>query len=223
MLDYSLNRDERHRFILFYEELDDRLIVHYADNSTLAVENTDFVRENLNLIQEKQVRREYKHGLNVEKASILVGKKMLGMLGAELLIGGSVMIIFGSASPIFDVVKYGFGTGYVLSTIPLIETTIRRSDLYKYRLFLKYKNDINEHIHEMKQDTEIVDNSTNNPVVRERKVNNLCINDIHFMKSSKVMDMVSIVRADKRYNEIMSDRYQDMGIEAPQKLFRKIK
>ena len=43
------------------------------------------------------------------------------------------------------------------------------------------------------------------------------------MKSSKVMDMVSIVRADKRYNEIMSDRCQDIGIEAPQKLYRKIK
>ena len=223
MLDYSLNKDERHRFILFYEEVDDRLIVHYADNSTLTVENTDSVKENLNLIQEKQVRREYKQGLNVEGASILVGKKMLHMLGAELLVIGGVMIIFGQTSPIFDVVRYGFGTGYVLSTIPLVETTIRRRDLYKYRSFLKYKSDINEHIRQTEQANEIVDNNTNNPVIRERKVSNLCINDIHFMKSSKVMDMVSIVRADKRYNEIMSDRCQDIGIEAPQKLYRKIK
>lgn len=148
---------------------------------------------------------------------------MLYMLGAELLVIGGVMIIFSQTSPIFDVIRYGFGTGYVLSTIPLIERTIRRRDLYKYRLFLKYKSDINEHIRQTEQANEIVDNNTNNPVIRERKVSNLCINVIHFMKSSKVMDMVSIVRADKRYNEIMSDRCQDIGIEAPQKLYRKIK
>ena len=66
----------------------------------------------------------------------------------------------------------------------------------KFNLFLEYKDRINEYLKNKNNDEEVVDTNTNNPVVKPKKVKNLCINDVNFMtyrqikKITKAIDKV---------------------------------
>ena len=49
MLNYALNINDSKRFVKYYQEEKDKLIIHYGDNSTMMVENNETIKDNLDI------------------------------------------------------------------------------------------------------------------------------------------------------------------------------
>ena len=55
MLNFAINRDESKKFVRFYKEKDDSLIVYYGNFSSDEIKNTLSNQEALNSVMEEQV------------------------------------------------------------------------------------------------------------------------------------------------------------------------
>lgn len=199
MLNYSLNKEDSKTFIKYYKEKDDSIIVHYADKTKLVVENTEEMKNKLNRIEEEQIAT-FNNSSYSSKDDVLegigacFGLAFFGSLAISCC-GGVIGLFVGGFSGAFAVVKFS-----TLLYIPatLISGAVAGYALSgrKFNLFLEYKDRINEYLKNKNNDEEVVDTNTNNPVVKPKKVKNLCINDVNFMtyrqikKITKAIDKV---------------------------------
>lgn len=234
MLNYTLNKEKAKTFVKYYKENDDKIEIHYADNSTLEVDNNYRVKAQLDRIQEQQLENYLERDGSKSIGYIIaetvggIGTALFVMLFFTGILGGLGAICFGIKS--FAVV------GAVSSLIllePIVEgirdLTYKMNSL-KFDLFMKYKNKINNKI-----DKENVENEKNiktNTVnmVKPKVIKNLCINDVNFMNYFQVKKMAKEIDKEEKELEIARQkeeinnlRYHALGIDKPKSLEKKLK
>jgi len=177
MLNYALNEEKSKTFIRYYKEKDDFVVIHYADRSKMVVENTEAMKDKLNRIEEEQIDayNECEEADSKNIRDFIFGGFALSTLSAIALIstGGIIALVIGGWPAVFGVCKFStlfyaptlLASGYVVG----MKLASR-----KFNLFLKYKDKINEKLEE----DVVIENNTNNPVVKPKKIKNLCINGV---------------------------------------------
>lgn len=230
MFDYSLNKEEAKTFVRYYKEDGNALTVHYADRSKLQVENTDEIKKNLNVIQEKQINDYNKSEFSSPKEIVNFSFALFGVTTIAIflvaLFGGSIAAFVGGWSAFVKVCK--ISTLFYIPTICLTSNLIvKKLGARKFNLFLKYRKRINSCLEKEQQAEEVVDENTINKVTKPKKVKNLCINDINFMTYTQVKKMTKAfdkeerqIKLDKENEELKQIRYKALGIEKGKQLVK---
>lgn len=226
MLNYALNDEKSKTFVRFYKEKNDSIVIHYADKSKMVVENTDAMKAKLNRIEEKQIEEyndsEYADNKHIRDFTLaMFGLATLGVIAISM-IGGLIALFVSGWPATLGVVK---ASTFLYAPTALITGSFIGKKLasLKFNLFLKYKDEINE---KLKEDV-IVEENTNNPVVKPKKVKNLCINDVNFMSYLQVKRMTRLIdkeekkaRLAEEKEELEYNRYKALGMEPPKKLIK---
>lgn len=222
MLNYSLDKEGSKTFIKYYKEKDDSIIVHYADKSKIVVDNTDEMKDKLNRIEEKQIE-------NFNETPYSSMKDVFEAVGALFALAFMGSIIISACGGMIGLGVAGW-PGLVavakFSTLLYVPATILSGGLIafgasvrKFNLFLEYKDRINEFLKAKNKDEEVVDVNTNNPVVKPKKVKNLCINDVNFMSYRQIKKLTKVI--DKE--EAKQDKYDALGIDKEKVLVKSYK
>lgn len=219
MLNYALNINDSKRFVKYYQEEKDKLIIHYGDNSTMMVENNETIKDNLEEVQRQQILKYNKRIPSIFDTFHKCSKRFFKICGFQLLtmLGLAIIFPFDKADEIWEFMRLGFQGIHVLNFIPVVKNIILKRDMTKHALFLNYRKELSQELQDKEE--EIVDVNTNNPVAKPKKVNNLRINDIHFISCFKVKNTIRRIRALEEYNQTMFERCQDIGV-APKQLIK---
>lgn len=219
MLNYALNINDSKRFVKYYQEEKDKLIIHYGDNSTMMVENNETIKDNLEEVQRQQILKYNKRIPSIFDTFHKCSKRFFKICGFQLLtmLGLAIIFPFDKADEIWEFMRLGFQGIHVLNFIPVVKNIILKRDMTKHALFLNYRKELSQELQDKEE--EIVDVNTNNPVAKPKKVNNLRINDIHFISCFKVKNTIRRIKALEEYNQIMFERCQDIGV-APKQLIK---
>ena len=222
MLNYSLDKEISKTFIKYYKEKDDSIIIRYADKTKLVVDNTEEIKNKLNRIEEKQIE-------NFNNSNLGSSKAVLEEIGAcyGLAFFGSLAIsCFGGVIGLFVAGWTGLVTVAKFSTLLYIPATLISGVVAgyalsgrKFNLFLESKDRINEYFKVKNKEDEVVDVNTNNPVVKPKKVKNLCINDVNFMTYHQIKKLTKAI--DKE--EARQDKYDALGIDREKVLAKRYK
>lgn len=219
MLNYALNINDSKRFVKYYQEEKDKLIIHYGDNSTMMVENNETIKDNLEEVQRQQILRYNKRIPSIFDTFHKCSKRFFKICGFQLLtmLGLAIIFPFDKADEIWEIMRLGFQGIHVLNFTPVVKNIILKRDMTKHALFLNYRKELSQELQDKEE--EIVDVNTNNPVAKPKKVNNLRINDIHFISCFKVKNTIRRIKALEEYNQTMFERCQDIGV-APKQLIK---
>lgn len=219
MLNYALNINDSKRFVKYYQEEKDKLIIHYGDNSTMMVENNETIKDNLEEVQRQQILKYNKRIPSIFDTFHKCSKRFFKICGFQLLtmLGLAIIFPFDKADEIWEFMRLGFQGIHVLNFIPVVKNIILKRDMTKHALFLNYRKELSQELQDKEE--EIVDVNTNNPVAKPKKVNNLRINDIHFISCFKVKNTIRRIKALEEYNQTMFERCQDIGV-APKQLIK---
>lgn len=219
MLNYALNINDSKRFVKYYQEEKDKLIIHYGDNSTMMVENNETIKDNLEEVQRQQILKYNKRIPSIFDTFHKCSKRLFKICGFQLLtmLGLAIIFPFDKADEIWEIMRLGFQGIHVLNFTPVVKNIILKRDMTKHALFLNYRKELSQELQDKEE--EIVDVNTNNPVAKPKKVNNLRINDIHFISCFKVKNTIRRIRALEEYNQTMFERCQDIGV-APKQLIK---
>ena len=218
MYSYHLNRKKSQTFVKYYKEENDKINIYYGDGSVLETDNTHQTKRNLNSIQEGQLdikKPKYK-GCFDEKHFLFFIVRIFS-LASLWTFGGLSLLAFplGHAAAFFDVLGLG-----VLTGLPYLAPNIISYSKYflnkipnmKFDLFMKYKNDLNSRVSLVE---EHIDSESMNPVVnRKSSILNLSINDVHFMKYSKLKKITDAIDKAKlqenRINSFSEDKVKTL-------------
>lgn len=200
MLDYTTDKDEKKRFILYYEENGDTLNVHLADGEEYPVPNTKENEEKLLDQMEEQVEDVWSFKNKRQKAK----KAALGgtIYDAFFLVLNVVFVI---SNPNL-VTSICIGLFALCGAINIASYKNNKKvleDVKKHELFLRNKTRINEYLN---RGNENVNEDTINPVKEETKPI-LTINNIHQLDYKDVDKIVSDI-----------DRDEYFGIDRPKVL-----
>lgn len=205
MYSYHLNKKKSQTFIKYYKEENDKINIYYGDGSVLETENTPQTKRNLNNIQEGQLdieKPKYK-GCFDEKHFLFFIVRIFSLAGLGTF---GVLSLLTFPHGFFEVLGIG-----VLVGLPYLAPNIISYSKYllnkisnmKFDLFMKYKNDLNSRVALVE---EKIDSKSMNPVVeRKSSILNLSINDVHFMKYSKLKKITDAIdKAKLQENRINS-------------------
>lgn len=218
MLNYALNEEKSKTFVKYYKENDDKIIVHYSKGN-IVIDNNDRNKNILNTTMENQIK-EYDNNKNntfkniIGEFAVFECLTAMGGIAATTVIGGIAGVML-SPTVFFTTAKV-FSLGIL---IPVVYSTIRlveKFDSRKFSLFLKYKDKINE---KREAEPEFIMSNNLNQVRNPKKMKNLCINDINFMKYSDVKKLVRPIKKEKKRialekksTELDDMRYEALGI-----------
>lgn len=218
MYNYHLNKKKSQTFIKYYKEENDKINIYYGDGSVLETENTPQTKRNLNNIQEGQLdikKPKYKSCFD-ERHFLLFLVRIFSLAGL-LTFGGLSLLTFplGHASAFFEVLGINFlvGLPYLApNIISYSKYLLNKIPNMKFDLFLKYKNDLNSRVALVE---EKIDSNSMNPVVeRKSSILNLSINDVHFMKYSKLKKITDAIDKAKlqenRINSFSEDKVKTL-------------
>lgn len=214
MLNYSLSKEQSKTFIKYYKEKGDSIVIKYADNSKLVVDNNDNTKKKLNYLEERQIRdyNESEYSDSSELAQFTGACLGLATFGAFAItmIGGVIALFIGGWPAAVSVAKWSTLL-YVPATLLPASTFVYKLASLKFNLFLKYKDKINSENEDV-----VVDENTNNIVTKSKKVKNLCINDINFMNYFQVRKLTNKIKKE----ELDNTRYHELGITPVKKLVK---
>lgn len=222
MYNYHLNRRKSSTFVNFYEENGKKLNVHYGDKSIVEADNATYIKNNLNSIQEKQLEDfnniDYFCISNYDNPSKLDNFRgmsfVFGLMGAVVLTIITGLLFLAEGPLAFKDMAYFWGVD-LLATVPLLGPAIVNAIRYlpaklanrKFNLFMQYKDEINSRVEKTE---EYIDEKELNPTPSKRTViQNLSINDVHFMKYSELKKMTNAID-----NAVLEeDRFEKFGVE----------
>ena len=213
MMNYSLKKEESHRFVKRYIEDNDKIIVTYGNGEKVTYENTDTIKNKLNSIEERQV---VEYDDRPYKLSDLVSDTFINLIkafGTSLAVGFVVGLFFQSSVFIIKSYLLFFVAAHITAVIPTVKGIIKHIDFLKYNKFLKNKDYINKRLREDASNEYEVENDNHlNPVIKPKKVKDLCINDANFMNHFQVYNLANSSR--KRFvdRQVALERCSDLGI-----------
>lgn len=204
MLDYTTDKEEKKRFILYYEENGDTLNVHLADGEEYPVPNTKENEEKLLEQMEEQVEDVWSFKNKRQKAK----KAALGWTIYDL--------VFLTLNTVFMITNPGVVTGVCIGLFILCGAMNIASykinkkvleDVKKHELFLRNKTRINEFL---ERGNEEVKEDTINPVKVEKKPI-LTINDVNHLEYEDINRIVSDIDRDEKFGidrpKVLTMRY----------------
>ena len=154
MLNYTINKEDSKTFIRYYKEKDDSIVVHYADKTKLFVENTEEMKKKLNRIEEEQIKKFNNHSKTslediVELGCDAFAAAFIGSLAISG-IGGFIGAMVAGGAGFIAVAKFStlLYIPAALFTGVVIAYSIYEASDRKFKLFLNYKDRINEFLKE---------------------------------------------------------------------------
>ena len=210
MLNYRLNKEQSKTFVKFYEKDGDTLRIHYGNNTTHIVPDTEDTRKKLNTIMESQIDDEYTtdyiDSIEDDAENFKSGARTIFIAGA--VFGGFVYYIGAVATVIYSALVSG--ASIVLRSLSIYNGCIMK-DYKKNDLYLDYKKEIQDYL---TYDEE--DNDLNQQEPKEV----LSINDVHFMSYRQMKQMTDDI--EYVLDEIETDKKRDeaLGLDRERSLFK---
>ena len=210
MLNYRLNKEQSKTFVKFYEKDGDTLRIHYGNNTTHIVPDTEDTRKKLNTIMEGQVNDELTTDYIKSIDDIADCQKLSAIL--ILLHGVPIGVLVYDLGVITTVIYSALvsGASLVLCSRSIYNGCIMK-DHTKNELYLKYKKEIQDYL---TYDEE--DNDLNQQEPKEV----LSINDVHFMSYRQMKQMTDDI--EYVLDEIETDKKRDgaLGLYRERSLFK---
>ena len=210
MLNYRLNKEQSKTFVKFYEKDGDTLRIHYGNNTTHIVPDTEDTRKKINTIMEGQVNDE----LTTDYIKSVDDNAYYQKLFARiiLLFGGLFGVLVFQLGGVAKVIYSALvsGASIVLRSRSIYNGCIMK-DHKKNNLYLYYKKEIQDYL---TYDEE--DNDLNQQEPKEV----LSINDVHFMSYRQMKQMTDDI--EYVLDEIETDKKRDeaLGLDRERSLFK---
>ena len=213
MISYKLNRNGNKKFISYYTEEDDSIIIHYADGDSLVVDNNKSNRYRLNALETDQVYN-MEEEMKKDLINLFCEPERLvppSIIGATAGVVSSLALSLATDSAFGSIVPPGIlsiASTYLAAQLLSQKRFRTLLEINKFKLFLVYKTRINREIKEEAEKNPVVVNlNTINPIIKPRPVKELCINDVNFMSYGEVLKLTR--KIDKKERRIRREKAKE--------------
>ena len=210
MLNYRLDYEQSKTFVKFYEKDGDTLRIHYGNNTTHIVPDTEDTRKKLNTIMESQVTDEfttdYLKSIDDNAEYQKVCARLILLWGG--FFGGLVYDLGVVTTVIYSAIVSG--VSIALRSRSIYNGCIMK-DHKKNELYLKYKKEIQDYLTYDEED---------NDLNQQESKEVLSINDVHFMSYRQMKQMTDDI--EYVLDEIETDKKRDeaLGLDRERSLFK---
>jgi len=179
MLNFAINRDESKKFVRFYKEKEDSLIVYYGNFSRDEIKNTSSNKEALNSVMEEQILNGDKYFTDESSKFRIDSRYFLGRLfftySCFTTMAGVISIPISSLLNMnndFGIIAFYITGGLLI--LP-VKNIIKAIDLSKNRLFMNNKDSITQYL---------VDNASKPLTINDVHSLNICSVALTIMKAN---------------------------------------
>jgi len=203
MINFALNKEKSKTFVKFYEKQENNLRIHYGNNTTHIVPNSEETKTKLNQIMENQLNDQK---LYEKMKDNKVNISLYSTCGVYLILSGigTALIFNATTLPILCYIGAALFAPSGIKSWKLVR------DYKKNTSFLKYKKEIQDYLTVDEESLEL------NQVEKEV----FTINDAHFMSCREMKKMTKDIKSILSDMQTSEKRDLDLGIRHEKPTFK---